>query len=191
MVGQARSLRRVRSGGAVMGTREMSPMEVNYRRWRRDGDSASSAFALARAEMWAGRNGRLVPEWHPDDSPDLSWCDDCNAHKVGHSHKVYGCVVKFEGEQVASLWGIVDPDNAYMRRIEAELALEVMTAGGWYFSCVVPYCASALTEWHGDPEGSFSTLTRGAFKTEADAVAWARANLNGAPYSIRRYWGAR
>jgi hypothetical protein len=33
--------------------------------------------------------------------------------------------------------------------------------------------------------GPFSTLTRGVFKTHGEAIAWARENLNGTPYTIK------
>lgn len=58
-----------------------------------------------------------------------------------------------------------------------------------YYTILIPAVpALYATEWHcKDTAGPWAhaTLTRGTFKTEADAIDWARAHLNGAPYSIR------
>lgn len=58
-----------------------------------------------------------------------------------------------------------------------------------YFSCLVPYVHEEFqTEWHpGESYGPFCVLTRGAFKTENDAVRWAREHLNGTPYRVVKY----
>lgn len=59
---------------------------------------------------------------------------------------------------------------------------------GWapYFTVIIPYTEIGMTEWHPNtPEGPFSTLSRGAFLTEAEAITWATDRLNGQPYSIR------
>jgi len=58
-----------------------------------------------------------------------------------------------------------------------------------YYTIVVPYVPPPFrTEWHPDrPTGPFATLVRGAFKTEGEAIAWAREHLGGTPYSIKAY----
>jgi hypothetical protein len=58
-----------------------------------------------------------------------------------------------------------------------------------YFSVVVPYAHGALrTKWHPTEKGgAFDPLVRGAFGTEAEAHAWARANLGEADYRVVRY----
>jgi len=55
-----------------------------------------------------------------------------------------------------------------------------------YFTVVIPFAPKPYrTEWHPtDDVGPFSTLTRGSFDTIAEAIEWAKANLNGTPYSI-------
>jgi hypothetical protein len=56
-----------------------------------------------------------------------------------------------------------------------------------YYTIVLPYVAARFaTQWHPtEATGPLSTLTRGAFPTEADALVWAQTRLNGTPYSIR------
>jgi hypothetical protein len=85
------------------------------------GHRAECALSLARAEQYA-RDNDWQAEWVWDDDADLSWMSDAEQREP---HEVYGCVLKDEnGNVLASLWGITDPDNAYMRVIEAELADE-------------------------------------------------------------------
>ena len=59
------------------------------------------------------------------------------------------------------------------------------------FTIVVPYVHHAFrTQWHPtQSDGPFAVLCRGAFATEAEAIEWARVNLNGTPYSVKRYEG--
>jgi len=56
-----------------------------------------------------------------------------------------------------------------------------------YWTVIIPYVKRELaTVWHPtDSAGPFSTLTRGSFKTEEEAVRWAREKLAGTPYSTR------
>jgi hypothetical protein len=56
------------------------------------------------------------------------------------------------------------------------------------YTIILPYVAPEVsTQWHPTVAvGPFSTLQRGNFTTQADAVAWARKNLNGAPYTIKQ-----
>jgi hypothetical protein len=57
-----------------------------------------------------------------------------------------------------------------------------------YHAVVIPYAESGATEWHPtESTGPFSTLTRGAFASKAEADRWAQANLAGLPYSVREY----
>jgi hypothetical protein len=58
----------------------------------------------------------------------------------------------------------------------------------YYYSVLVPYVATGATKWHPtEATGPFSTLSRGAFDTRAEADAWARAHLNGKPYYVRKH----
>lgn len=56
-----------------------------------------------------------------------------------------------------------------------------------YFTVAIPFAPHEFrTPFHPDTDvGPFSTLTRGVFKTRAEAIAWARENLNGTPYTIK------
>lgn len=58
-----------------------------------------------------------------------------------------------------------------------------------YYTVIVPYVAPEFqTEWHPtENTGPFAILSRGAFKSEASAIAWARAHLNGTPYSLKAF----
>lgn len=52
-----------------------------------------------------------------------------------------------------------------------------------YYTCIVPPPPDDLpgTPWHDREE----TLTRGAWRTRAEAYFWARAHLEGYPYQIK------
>lgn len=56
-----------------------------------------------------------------------------------------------------------------------------------YVTVLVPFVSSPnQTKWHPTTsKGPFAVLSRGAFKTEEEAISWARSNLNGAPYSLK------
>ena len=58
-----------------------------------------------------------------------------------------------------------------------------------YWTVIVPWVPREFqTEWHPRDEekgGSFDPLTCGAFKTEGEAIAWARDHLGGTPYYLR------
>lgn len=85
------------------------------------GHRAECALNLARAEQHA-RDHDWDAEWIADDCPDLSWMSD---EEQRQPHEVLGCVLRdADGNVLGSLWGITDPDNAYMRVVEAELASE-------------------------------------------------------------------
>jgi hypothetical protein len=87
------------------------------------GHHAECALSLARAEQHASEND-WAAEWVADDCPDLSWMSDEERHR---EHHVLGCVLKdTDGNVLASLWGITDPDNNYQRVVEAELAAEAI-----------------------------------------------------------------
>jgi len=67
-----------------------------------------------------------------------------------------------------------------------------------YFSCIIPFAGAytlpsgryAVTEWHPtEATGPFSVLSRGAFRTVAEAHAWAKEHLDGFPYSLRAFAG--
>lgn len=77
---------------------------------------AACALSLARAEMAAGVEG-LAFRWEYDDVP---WDGEGEAPS-----EVLGCIAEDgEGNHLASLWGIGDPDDGYRRLIEAQLAAE-------------------------------------------------------------------
>jgi hypothetical protein len=83
------------------------------------GHRAACALSLARAEQHALDND-WESEWVADDCPDLSWMSDDDRNQP---HEVLGCILRdADGNVLASLWGIVDADRAYMRVVEAELA---------------------------------------------------------------------
>ncbi len=92
------------------------------------GQRALSAIGLARAEAEA-RNRGLTFEWSEDSDPELGdheyWCRDAE-RGIEHAHEALSCVA-FDGDQVvASLGSIIDPDRAYIRVVEAELAAEAV-----------------------------------------------------------------
>jgi hypothetical protein len=85
------------------------------------GHRAECALDLARAEQHAHENDWQA-EWVADEFADLSWMPD---EEQRQPHEVYGCLLKDDnGNVLASLWGITDFDNAYMRVVAAELAAE-------------------------------------------------------------------
>jgi hypothetical protein len=59
-----------------------------------------------------------------------------------------------------------------------------------YFTVLIPAVPLAYaTEWHcTDTTGPWAhaILSRGAFATVDAAIDWARAHLNGAPYTVKR-----
>lgn len=88
------------------------------------GHRAEGALQLARAEAFADDNG-WVASWEWDDCPDLSWMSEAER---AEPHEVLCCLLRdADGNVLASLCGIVDPDNAYRRVVVAELSLEAMT----------------------------------------------------------------
>lgn len=56
-----------------------------------------------------------------------------------------------------------------------------------YFTVVIPWVPREFqTEFHPTEQtGPFSTLTRGAFGTYAEAITWGRHSLAGTPYGVR------
>lgn len=87
------------------------------------GERAQCALSLARAERYA-RDNDWNADWVADDCPDLSWMSD---EEQRQPHEVLGCILRdADGNSLGSLWGITDPDNAYMRVVAAELASEAM-----------------------------------------------------------------
>jgi hypothetical protein len=87
------------------------------------GQRAVCALQLARAEQYADDNDWQT-EWVDDDCPDLSWMSE---QEQAQPHEVLGCVLKdADGNVLASLWGITDPDAGYIRVVKAELASEAV-----------------------------------------------------------------
>lgn len=53
-----------------------------------------------------------------------------------------------------------------------------------YWTVIVPWIGPEYrTVWH-PTDPTFAPLTRGAFKTEAEAIEWGKAHLRGTPYSL-------
>lgn len=87
------------------------------------GQRAQCALNLARAEQCAREND-WDAEWVADEDADLSWMSD---EERSREHEVWGCILRdAAGNVLGSLWGITDPDNAYMRVVAAELASEAV-----------------------------------------------------------------
>lgn len=57
-----------------------------------------------------------------------------------------------------------------------------------YFTVNIPPAKEPghMTEWHGS-----TTLTRGAFKSKAEADKWAKSKLKGAPYKVVKIKGVK
>jgi len=54
-----------------------------------------------------------------------------------------------------------------------------------YYTVLIPF-SDAPTEWHPtESTGPFATLTRGSFKTAAEAHGWAASHLAGQSYSVK------
>lgn len=107
--------------------RKAGETETQYRyRWFRErGNRPKQALGYARAEQFAAKRD-WVFSWEWDDYTDLTWMETEEREK---DHECWGCVLKnARGEVLDSLWGIVDPSNAYRREIEAELACNGMAA---------------------------------------------------------------
>lgn len=113
------------------------------------GHNAETAIALARAEHEAWERD-WEASWEWDDDADLGdheeWCCTAQLNARGRNadgserpsyfrepqceHEAYVAVLKDEdGNVLKALGGIIDPDSKYMRVIEAELALEALSAG--------------------------------------------------------------
>jgi hypothetical protein len=87
------------------------------------GQRAQGALSLARAEQYANEND-WEAEWEWDECPDLSWMSE---RELEQEHEVLCCVLKDgDGNVLASLCGITDPDSSYRRVIAAELAAEAL-----------------------------------------------------------------
>jgi hypothetical protein len=98
------------------------------------GRKALGALALAKAEIWAEEK-EVEYRWDWDDDGDLGdhhyWCstaiEENHFHmpeRSRHTHEILWCAAYLDDACIASLSGIIDPDNTYRRVIEAELALE-------------------------------------------------------------------
>lgn len=88
------------------------------------GERAKGAISLARAEQEASSRGWNY-EWKPDEIGAQEWYCQCGCVP----EEVLGCILRDEeGNILASLWGIGDPDRNYRRVVEAELASEALAA---------------------------------------------------------------
>lgn len=103
-----------------------------YTFFRSRGNNAQYSLTLARAELFAAARD-LAVTWEGDDQPYEDslgdheyWCADAKRGKC-KGHEVLCAVLRDADRGVAgSLGGIIDPDSAYSREIEAELAAEYM-----------------------------------------------------------------
>lgn len=82
------------------------------------GRRAEGALALARAELKAERIG-LGSEWHEDEMAEAFNGEEYQEYPAER------CGATINGETLASLGGIIEPDRNYRRVVEAELAAEV------------------------------------------------------------------
>jgi hypothetical protein len=87
------------------------------------GFRAQGAFTLAKAERFAtDHEWEAVWEW--DEDADLSWMSE---EERNREHEVLCCLLKdADGNILAALCGITDPDSNYQRVVTAELSLEAM-----------------------------------------------------------------
>jgi hypothetical protein len=87
------------------------------------GFRAQGALALAKAERYS-TDHEWVAFWEWDEDADLSWMSE---EERNREHEVLCCLLKdADGNVLASLGGITDPDRNYQRVIVAELALEAV-----------------------------------------------------------------
>jgi hypothetical protein len=98
----------------------------------RVGFAARDALDLARAERWLKEQHDLVVEYWPDCDADLSWMTDAERQQP---HEIIGVVlvrlVTRDGaiqhrEHLDSTWGVVDPNDAHLRVLAAELVFDFM-----------------------------------------------------------------
>lgn len=107
------------------------------------GARARGALALARAEQWAEDEG-IEFLTRDDDERAYCYCDDphCKYHEGSeyerdHGWETIGVMAVRpcpehgtdckHAEVLGSLWGIMEPDNTYLRVVRAELALEAQS----------------------------------------------------------------
>ena len=92
------------------------------------GERAKGALALAKAEAEAERRGiRFVWEW--DAGADASWMtedEQKEEHEAFWARAEAPCGECGRPEVLASLGGIFDPDQNYVRVVNAELAMEAI-----------------------------------------------------------------
>ncbi len=56
-----------------------------------------------------------------------------------------------------------------------------------YYTVIIPFVGKGATRWHPtESVGAFSQLSRGAFATKHAAHAWARSNLGGHRYRLKK-----
>lgn len=102
---------------------KLSPDLIAAFRWFKANacQQSQTALMLAKAEQWAEQQG-VTFHWQGDDEPWDPGDTDYTPTEV------LGCIARSaDGEVLASLWGIADPDRNYGRVIEAELASEAFS----------------------------------------------------------------
>lgn len=71
-------------------------------------------------------------------------------------------------------------------KLERSIGTDLDEAMETYFTVQIPF-SKKPTKWHPtDSSGPFSILTRGAFKSEKAASAWADEHLDGQPYTVKK-----
>lgn len=117
----------------------MNPDLLTRYRWMKaQGESASNALALARAEAWLTSQPALEFRWETDPEPDWSWLGPATRRRYERTGwpEVEGCALwrqcpacgSWQPNYDVALWGIVDADAPYRRWLEAQLALEAWRA---------------------------------------------------------------
>ena len=81
-------------------------------------------------------------------------------------------------------WVSEAEDREGLRHDRSNARLANLLATAAYYTVRIPY-AEYGTKWHPtDESGPYSVLTRGTFATTELAHDWARANIDGYPYSV-------
>ena len=82
---------------------------------------------------------------------------------------------------------IIDTSALSLAASTSGTALEIEPALNLsYYTVVIPFPRTGPhTQWHPrSPVGPFAVLTRGAFRTEAEAHKWAADHLEGTEYTV-------
>lgn len=98
------------------------------------GYAAAGALAAARAELEAASRG-YVTTWEHDPDTDLGdheyWCRDAERGKCDGHAGYQAALYDDDGNFLAGLGGVIEPDATYRRVIAAELAMEALDIHVW------------------------------------------------------------